>query len=50
MKKSELYYYAMDAVLDSGFSNKIKLDIIAVLMDDKRNAEWVEAHEKKVAE
>lgn len=50
MKKSELYYYAMDAVLDSGFSNEIKLDILSVLIDDKRTAEWTEEREEKVAE
>jgi hypothetical protein len=50
MKKSELYYYAMDAVLDSGFSNEIKLDIIAVLMDDKRTAEFCEKQDMVAAE
>lgn len=49
MKKSELYYYAMDAVLDSGFSNEIKLDIIAVLLDNKITAEFCEKREQEQA-
>lgn len=50
MKKSELYHIAMDAVLDSGYSNDIKLAVIDVLMGDQRIAKFTEEAMEKEAQ
>ena len=47
MRKSELYHIAMDAVLDSGYSNEIKLEVLAELIDRKGVAEFTEKQEEK---
>ena len=47
MKKSELYNIAMDAVLDSGYSNEIKLEVLAELIDRKGVAEYSERVEEE---
>ena len=47
MKKSEIYYYAMDAVLDSSYSNDTKIEVLAELLDRKSVAEFSEKAEEK---
>lgn len=46
MKKSEIYHIAMDAVLDSGYTNDIKLEVLAELIDRKSVAEFTEKQEE----
>lgn len=45
MKKTEIYNIAMDAVLDSGYSNEVKLEVIEVLMTDRTVAKYAEKAE-----
>lgn len=45
MKKSELYHIAQDAVLDSGYSHEIKLEVLRQLMNDEDVARYVENKE-----
>jgi hypothetical protein len=47
MKKSERLNIAMDAVLDSEYSNEIKLEVLEVLMEDRRTALYVERTEEE---
>lgn len=47
MKKSEIYHIAMDAVLDSGYTNNIKLEVLAELIDRKSVAEFTEKQEEQ---
>ena len=46
MKKTEIYNIAMDAVLDSSFSNEVKLEVIEVLMTDRTVAKYAEKAEE----
>lgn len=48
MKKSEKYYMAMLAVINSNniFADA-KIEIIETLLDNKSTAEWVEEQEEK---
>lgn len=47
MKKSQIYTKAMEAVIrDKSISLDETLEILAVLMDDKRSAIWSEEREK----
>lgn len=45
MKKSEIYQFAMLAVLNSEYCNVAKLEIIKELMDKKSLAEFTERQE-----
>ena len=47
MKKSNLYQLAMCAVIDSKLDSELKLEILELLMDDKRTAEWSEKREEE---
>lgn len=47
MKKSEIYQFAMLAVLNSEYCNVSKLEIIAELMERKSLAEFTERQEEK---
>ena len=47
MKKSERYQFAMLAVLNSGFADKTKLEILETLMGDKSLAEFTEKAEEE---
>ena len=48
MKKSDIYRYAMIAVVDhAGFHASTKIEIIEMLMGDKSMAEWVEKNEEE---
>ena len=42
MKKTELFTVAMNAVLDSGYRNDIKLEALALLIAEQRLAEYTE--------
>lgn len=46
MKKSNLYQLAMIAVVDSDLHASVKLEVLEVLMEDKRVAEWSEKREE----
>lgn len=47
MKKSEIYQFAMLAVLNSEYCNVAKLEIIEELMDKKSLAELLEKREEE---
>lgn len=47
MKKSELYHEAMRAVVRSAPTVDVALEVLAVLMEDKKMAEYYEKHEAK---
>ena len=42
MKKSAAYYYAMLAVMDSSMKSEEKIDILEMLNENRRTAEWCE--------
>ena len=46
MKKSEHLYHAMLAVLDSAFSADVRLEVLDLLMDERRTALYVEKREE----
>ena len=46
MKKSEHLYYAMLAVLDSAFSADVRLEVLELLMDQRKMALFVEKREE----
>lgn len=46
MKKSELYQTAMVAVVDSNLTADVKLEVLALLIDNKGVAEWSEKREE----
>lgn len=48
MKKSELYQTAMIAVVDSNLTADVKLEVLALLIDNKRVAEWSEKKEENI--
>lgn len=45
MKKSEHLYHAMLAVLDSAFSAGVRLEVLELLMDERKMALWSEKRE-----
>ena len=45
MKKSEIYTIAMDAVLDSEYSNEVKIAVLDVLLDNRSTALFTEKRE-----
>lgn len=45
MKKSEIYHEAMRAVLSTGFSHDTTIEILEVLMEDKKSAQFWEKRE-----
>ena len=47
MKKSEQYTLSMEAILDSEYTNSIRLEILETLMEDRKMARFVEEQEKK---
>lgn len=48
MKKSERYYIAMLAVINStNILADAKIEILETLMDNKETAEWMEKQEEK---
>lgn len=47
MKKSELYQVAMRCVLACDLAADSKIDIIALLLDDKKSAIWSEDREEE---
>lgn len=47
MKKSEQYYYAMLAVLNSEFKDDVKLEVLEQLIDDRKTALFVEKREEE---
>lgn len=47
MKKSELYNLAMDALLDSGYSNDIKIEVMELLIDNRSTALFTEKREEE---
>ena len=47
MKKSERYYKAMMAVINSTINAADKLEILETLMEDRRVAEYTEKQEAK---
>lgn len=47
MKKSEKYSIAMDALLDSGYSNDIKIEVLETLLDARRIALYTEKSEEE---
>ena len=46
MKKSEHLYHAMLAVLDSAFSADVRLEVLELLMDQRKMALFVEQREE----
>lgn len=50
MKNSEKYYHAMLCVLQSGISSDRKLEILELLMDDRKTALFVEKREEEKKE
>ncbi len=49
MKKSEVFRFAADAVLDSEYKNHIKLDILNVLLKEEELAIYTENREENEA-
>ena len=46
MKKSEHLYHAMLAVLNSRFSEDVRLEVLEMLMDQRKTALFVEEREE----
>lgn len=42
MKKTELFTVAMNAVLDSGYTNGVKLEVLALLLEEQSLAAYTE--------
>ena len=49
MKKSEIYYEAMKAVLRTDYQEDMKIEILSVLMDEKNSALYWEEREAQAA-
>ena len=47
MKKSERYHYAMIAVLNSEFSDEVKIEVLETLMEDRGVAIFSENQAEK---
>ena len=50
MKKSEQYTLAMEAILDSEYTNQIKLEILETLMEDRSMALYTEERDENKQE
>ena len=46
MKKSEAFRIAADAVLDSEYNNRIRLEVLSVLLKEEELALFTESHEE----
>ena len=47
MSESEKLYIAMMCVLDSAYSNEVRLDVLELLMDKRRSALFIEKRDEE---